>query len=143
LDTTLRPVSGLGGLLPDRVSDDALRFWNRRADDMLETLERYYIDVPFVFIQGRRAKERLEAGLGAPAPVLAYPNGTPLDYDAGAVADARAAGHVGAVTTVPGWNPPGTPPFEVQRFVLDPVRGPDHLRMVARHPGALRFLAGW
>jgi peptidoglycan/xylan/chitin deacetylase (PgdA/CDA1 family) len=88
------------------------------------------------------SRRRLEEGLGVPAATLAYPNGTPADYDADTLAAAGAAGYVGAVTTVDGWNDRATPRLELRRFVMDPVRGLNGLRGVVRAPGALAFARG-
>jgi len=88
------------------------------------------------------SRRRLEEGLGAPAATLAYPNGTALDYDSDTLAAARAAGYLGAVTTIDGWNDRATPRLELRRFVMDPVRGWNGLRGVVRAPGALAFARG-
>jgi len=69
------------------------------------------------------AKRALEQRLGVAVPLLAYPNGTRLDYGPETVDAARAAGHGFAATTVDGWNRPAVPPFEVRRSVVYPERG--------------------
>jgi peptidoglycan/xylan/chitin deacetylase (PgdA/CDA1 family) len=80
------------------------------------------------------SRKRLEQELDVPVDLLAYPNGTPLDYDDATVAAARAAGYDHAVTTVTGWNRPVTPPLEGRRFVMQPERGTAGLSMVPLDP---------
>ncbi len=75
----------------------------------------------------------LENKLGADVMVLAYPNGTELDYNASTVAAAAAAGYTHAVTMRPGWNGPSTPPFEIRRFYMTPEEGVKGLGAVPRH----------
>ena len=87
----------------------------------------------------REARERLAREIGAPIETLAYPNGTELDYDDETLAASAAAGHLGAVTTRPGWNDATTSRHELRRFVMNPVRGLDGLRPVVRAPGAMAF----
>lgn len=60
---------------------------------------------------------------------FAYPNGTPDDYDDRAIAMLAAAGAVGAVTTRPGRNAPGTPPYELRRVVVGAWDGVDDFRL--------------
>lgn len=69
------------------------------------------------------SRQQLEAQLGVPIDLLAYPNGTTLDYDSTTIAAARDAGYAFAVTTVRGWNRPRTPALEMRRFVLNPEDG--------------------
>lgn len=69
------------------------------------------------------ARRQLEAELMAPTPLLAYPNGTPEDYDAATQRAAERAGHPFAVTTVDGFNRPGTPRYEIRRSFMIPQRG--------------------
>ncbi len=87
----------------------------------------------------RDSREVLEEGLGVRVATLAYPNGSARDYDAATLVAADAAGYRGAVTTIDGWNDPETPPLELRRFVMDPVRGRGGLRGVVRAPGALAY----
>lgn len=84
----------------------------------------------------RQLQDRLSIGV----ELLAYPNGTPLDYDEATVDAASTAGYDGAVTTIDGANTGGTPPFELRRFVMYPERGVAGLAVVGRH--AARSLAG-
>jgi peptidoglycan/xylan/chitin deacetylase (PgdA/CDA1 family) len=88
------------------------------------------------------SRERLERELSVPAATLAYPNGTPRDYDADTLLAARAAGYQGAVTTIDGWNDRATPRLELRRFVMDPARGPGGLKGLVRTPGFLAFASG-
>jgi peptidoglycan/xylan/chitin deacetylase (PgdA/CDA1 family) len=67
----------------------------------------------------RLLQQRFSVG----ADLLAYPNGTPLDYDAATLAAARVAGHTAALTTREGFNDPGTPALELRRVVIYPERG--------------------
>ena len=67
--------------------------------------------------------------------LLAYPNGTSLDYDSTTTAAARAAGYSHSVTVIEGWNTRATPAHEVRRFVVYPERGRRGLAVVLR--GAL------
>jgi hypothetical protein len=48
------------------------------------------------------SRQQLERELEVPVELLDYPNGTPLDYDDGTIAAARAAGYSHAVTTITG-----------------------------------------
>ena len=68
------------------------------------------------------ARERLEAGLGVPVRLLAYPSGQPGEYDSDTVRAAERAGYWHAFTTDAGWNSPSTPPLEGHRIVLEPHR---------------------
>ena len=76
----------------------------------------------------------LQRELDAPVELLAYPNGLDGDFDAVTVEAARAAGYRHAVTTIGGWNRPGTPAYEVHRFVQQPERGVKGLAIVPLHP---------
>jgi peptidoglycan/xylan/chitin deacetylase (PgdA/CDA1 family) len=80
------------------------------------------------------SRKRLEQELDVPVDLLAYPNGTLLDYDDATMEAARAAGYAYAVTTVTGWNQPVTPRLELRRFVMQPERGTAGLSMVPLDP---------
>ena len=69
------------------------------------------------------ARRLLEQELGVPTPLLAYPNGTPADYDAATLRAVARAGHSYAVTTVDGLNRPTTPPYEIRRSFMLPQGG--------------------
>jgi peptidoglycan/xylan/chitin deacetylase (PgdA/CDA1 family)/CelD/BcsL family acetyltransferase involved in cellulose biosynthesis len=69
------------------------------------------------------SRRRLETELDVAVDLLAYPNGSRVDYDAVTVDAARRAGYSHALTARSGWNSPGTPIFEVRRVVLEPHRG--------------------
>ncbi|HVL84504.1 MAG TPA: polysaccharide deacetylase family protein [Pseudonocardia sp.] len=85
------------------------------------------------------SRRRLEAGLGAPVRVLAYPNGKSIDYDDHTRAAAAAAGYDFSITTRNGVSTPGTPRHDVRRWVMNPHRGPRDfakvVRDLARDPG--------
>jgi len=68
------------------------------------------------------SRERLADRLGGEFDVLAYPNGTRVDYDDATIAGCAAAGYDFAVTTQGGWNTADTPRFEVRRWVMNPER---------------------
>ena len=70
----------------------------------------------------RESRRRLEAELGVPVRVLAYPNGRREDYDQNTIAAAAAAGYRHAVTTVDGFATREVRPFEVPRSVVYPER---------------------
>jgi peptidoglycan/xylan/chitin deacetylase (PgdA/CDA1 family) len=62
-------------------------------------------------------RQRLEAIIGAPVRLFAYPNGKPqADYTAEHVAMARELGFEGAVSTAWGAASPGDDPYQVPRF---------------------------
>jgi len=88
------------------------------------------------------SRRRLEDGLGVSAATLAYPNGTAADYDETTLDAAAAAGYAAAVTTIDGWNDPGTPALEMRRFVMEPTRGLNGLRGIVRFPGVTAFARG-
>lgn len=73
------------------------------------------------------SRRRLQDGLGVPAPILAYPNGTSRDYDAATIAAAQAAGHSHAVTMRTAMAAAAAPPYEVPRIGLTPLTGPREL----------------
>jgi peptidoglycan/xylan/chitin deacetylase (PgdA/CDA1 family) len=90
------------------------------------------------------SRQQLERELGVPVELLAYPNGRLGDYDQTTMAAARQAGYTHAVTTMPGWNRPSTPPYEVLRFVQQPERGVPGLAIVPLHPLRTRLpLGSW
>ncbi|MBV9660140.1 MAG: polysaccharide deacetylase family protein [Acidimicrobiales bacterium] len=86
------------------------------------------------------ARHRLEAGIGVHVDLLAYPNGTESDFDSATVRAAVEAGYQAAVTTVPGWNGPGTSLWELRRFVMYPEWDWKGLGVVPRH--AARVMKG-
>jgi peptidoglycan/xylan/chitin deacetylase (PgdA/CDA1 family) len=88
------------------------------------------------------SRQQLERELGVPVELLAYPNGRLGDYDQTTMAAARQAGYTHAVTTMPGWNRPSTPPYEVLRFVQQPERGVPGLAIVPLHPLRTRLPVG-
>jgi peptidoglycan/xylan/chitin deacetylase (PgdA/CDA1 family) len=61
------------------------------------------------------SRRRLEAGLGRPITVLAYPFGKATDFREEVKAAARAAGYRAAYTTVHGTDGPGADPFALRR----------------------------
>jgi peptidoglycan/xylan/chitin deacetylase (PgdA/CDA1 family) len=80
----------------------------------------------------RAARAQLQERLGVEAALLAYPNGTVVDYGPGPIAAARMAGHSHAVTTRPGLNRSTTPRYEVRRTVMNPERGAVELAKIPR-----------
>ena len=70
-----------------------------------------------------QARRQLEEELDVPMPLLAYPNGTPADYNAATLRAVGRAGHSFAVTTVDGANRPSTPAYEIRRSFMVPQRG--------------------
>lgn len=79
------------------------------------------------------SRRDLEAGLDVPVPLLAYPNGTSADYDAGTLRAAAAAGHTFAMTTTEGFNRPDTPRLEIRRAFMLPERGVTDLLVNLRY----------
>lgn len=69
------------------------------------------------------ARCRLGDELGLDVKLLAYPNGMHGDFSDDTEAAAERAGYRAAVTTVPGWNRPGTERFALRRQVMFPERG--------------------
>jgi peptidoglycan/xylan/chitin deacetylase (PgdA/CDA1 family) len=88
------------------------------------------------------SKQQLEQELDLPVDLLAYPNGRLGDYDRTTMAAASRAGYTHAITTLPGWNRPSTPPYEVLRFVQQPERGVPGLAIVPLHPVRSRLPVG-
>lgn len=86
-------------------------------------------------------KQRLEAMLGEPVTLFAYPNGKPgQDYRARDAALVRAAGYRAAVSTSPGMARRGADVFQLPRFTpWDPTRWRFGLRLAnnMRSPGQL------
>jgi peptidoglycan/xylan/chitin deacetylase (PgdA/CDA1 family) len=69
------------------------------------------------------ARRRLQDELGSEIAVLAYPNGTSVDYDDHTRAAAEAAGHTHSVTTRRGVTTSRTPRHDIRRWLMDPRRG--------------------
>ena len=86
-------------------------------------------------------KQRLEAMLGEPVKLFAYPNGRPgQDYVARDAALVRAAGYRAAVTTAPGMARQGADVFQLPRFTpwdSSPWRFGLRLAGNMRSPGAV------
>ncbi len=66
------------------------------------------------------SRQMLRDRLGVPVDLLAYPNGTRLDYNAVTLHQVGEAGFAAAITTQPGVVRPGFRPFEVRRVLLTP-----------------------
>ena len=85
------------------------------------------------------SKRDLEALLGEPVSLFAYPNGRPgTDYAAVHVDMVRGAGFAGAVSTAPGAANAGGDPFQLPRFLpwdREPLRF--GLRMLANLRGSV------
>jgi len=88
------------------------------------------------------SRQQLEQELEIKVDLLAYPNGRLGDYDDTTMTAARRAGYTHAITTLPGWNRPSTPPYEVLRFVQQPERGVPGLAIVPLHPVRTRLPVG-
>jgi peptidoglycan/xylan/chitin deacetylase (PgdA/CDA1 family) len=69
------------------------------------------------------SRRQLEAELGVPMELLAYPNGTRADYNADTVHAAQQAGHTHAFGAHAGIVRPSTPPYAAPRMVMEPQRG--------------------
>jgi peptidoglycan/xylan/chitin deacetylase (PgdA/CDA1 family) len=65
----------------------------------------------------------LEAELGVPVELVAYPSGTRADYDATTMGAAREAGYRFGLAAHAGVHSRGQPAFAVPRFVMAPHRG--------------------
>jgi peptidoglycan/xylan/chitin deacetylase (PgdA/CDA1 family) len=61
------------------------------------------------------SKRAIERAIGAPVTGLAYPNGSPSDFDDATKTLLRESGYEYAVTTIPGANRGGTDPHELRR----------------------------
>jgi peptidoglycan/xylan/chitin deacetylase (PgdA/CDA1 family) len=68
-------------------------------------------------------RTRLESELGINISSIAYPQGTPLDYDQVTVAAAAQAGYEWGLTTREGFTTSTTPSLEIRRCVIYPERG--------------------
>jgi peptidoglycan/xylan/chitin deacetylase (PgdA/CDA1 family) len=77
----------------------------------------------------RQLSEKLAIGVD----LLAYPNGTPADYDDHTLDAARSAGYRAALTTREGFNRQTTPQLELKRVVMYPERGLPELAMNLRY----------
>jgi peptidoglycan/xylan/chitin deacetylase (PgdA/CDA1 family) len=69
------------------------------------------------------SRARLEAELGVPAELVAYPSGTRADYDASTVDAAKRAGHTYALAAHAGVHTSRTSPYAIPRFVMVPTQG--------------------
>jgi peptidoglycan/xylan/chitin deacetylase (PgdA/CDA1 family) len=76
------------------------------------------------------SRRALETGLDVPVRLLAYPNGSRADYDAGTVCAAERAGYAHAFTVRPGLNHRSVPTHELRRVVLEPA---PHFATIAVH----------
>lgn len=66
----------------------------------------------------RESRRLLQRELGVEAATLAYPNGTPADYDDATFAAAREAGYSHAVTAWGGPVSADAPPYEITRTMV-------------------------
>jgi peptidoglycan/xylan/chitin deacetylase (PgdA/CDA1 family) len=71
-------------------------------------------------VEGRK---RLESELDITIRSIAYPQGTPLDYNAATLSAAGQAGYTWGLTTREGFTTATTPPLEIRRCVIYPERG--------------------
>jgi hypothetical protein len=69
------------------------------------------------------SRARLEAELGVPAELVAYPSGTRADYDSNTVHAARQAGHTYGLAAHAGVHTRRTSRYAVPRFVMVPIHG--------------------
>lgn len=81
------------------------------------------------------SRRQLEAALHVPVTLLAYPNGTPADYDQVTIDAAARAGYTHALTTMAGVNGSNTPRFELRRYVLSPLDSLSEWMMILRDVG--------
>jgi peptidoglycan/xylan/chitin deacetylase (PgdA/CDA1 family) len=68
------------------------------------------------------SRRQLEAELGFPVKLLAYPNGTRSDYDANTIRAAAQAGHTHALGAHAGINRPSTPAYAHPRLAVEADR---------------------
>ncbi len=68
-------------------------------------------------------RTRLESELDIKISSIAYPQGTPVDYDQVTVAAAAEAGYKWGLTTREGFTTATTPTLEIRRCVIYPERG--------------------
>jgi peptidoglycan/xylan/chitin deacetylase (PgdA/CDA1 family) len=68
------------------------------------------------------SRDKLETELGVRVPLLAYPNGTRVDYDEHTVRAALRAGHAHALAAHAGVNGPSTSPYGHPRLAIEPDR---------------------
>jgi peptidoglycan/xylan/chitin deacetylase (PgdA/CDA1 family) len=68
------------------------------------------------------SRKQLEAELGVRVSLLAYPNGTRMDYDANTIRAAAQAGYTHALGAHAGVNWPSTPSYAHPRFVVEAHR---------------------
>jgi peptidoglycan/xylan/chitin deacetylase (PgdA/CDA1 family) len=68
------------------------------------------------------SRRQLQAELGVEVRLLAYPNGTRVDYDANTIRAVAHAGHTHALAAHAGVNGPSTAPYTHPRFVVAPDR---------------------
>jgi peptidoglycan/xylan/chitin deacetylase (PgdA/CDA1 family) len=68
------------------------------------------------------SRRQLETELGVEVPLLAYPNGTRVDYDDNTIRAAVQAGHTHALAAHAGVNRPSTSAYAHPRFAIQPDR---------------------
>lgn len=78
------------------------------------------------------SRRQLADGLDTDIRLLAYPNGTKIDYNADTFAAAARAGYTYALTTEYGWNTRSTDRYEIRRWVIRPERGLFELAKILR-----------
>jgi glycosyltransferase involved in cell wall biosynthesis/peptidoglycan/xylan/chitin deacetylase (PgdA/CDA1 family) len=84
--------------------------------------------------------QRIEAAIGRPAQLFAYPNGGAADFDEAAKRQLRQARYTGAVTTMIGLNTSRTDPFALHRVPV--MAGDDFVTFQANVSGVAAVL-GW
>jgi hypothetical protein len=78
------------------------------------------------------SRRQLVDGLDTDIRLLAYPNGTKIDYNADTFVAAEQAGYTYALTTEYGWNTRSTNRYEIRRWVIRPERGVFELGKILR-----------
>ena len=79
------------------------------------------------------ARRTIQARYGVPVNWFCYPSG---HYDATVIDAVRAAGFVGATTTIPGWSRPTEDPYRLERIrALGGTSGPQLLSLIAAAEG--------
>lgn len=76
----------------------------------------------------RDSRARIEAQLGAPCPLLAYPNGGDDDVSSAVFAAAHAAGYTAAFTTTRPFSTPAEEPLRIGRWSVPPRISPAAFR---------------
>ena len=87
------------------------------------------------------SRAQLEAELGLPVELVAYPSGTRADYDASTMAATREAGYRFGLAAHAGMHSESRSRYAVPRFVMVPHRGFSHI-LIRRVMGRLNLVKG-